>query len=92
MVYAEVSMNFDQIEVVEKAMPAYLYRREVIPAAACFLAGHTFKHYKMQPQTQQLALPDFFIGAHAAVKNYQLLTRNVKRYTTYFPTVQLIHP
>ncbi len=92
VIYAEVSVRFSSIEELENALPREDYRRETIPWAAAFLAGKAFLDYRRSQGTKSTALPDFFIGAHAAVAEYQLLTRDVNRYRTYFPTVQLLAP
>jgi predicted nucleic acid-binding protein len=63
-----------------------------IPREALFLAGKAFKSYRESGGTRTGVLPDFFIGAHALVENIPLLTRDPKRYRTYFPTVELIVP
>ena len=68
------------------------YRRRPIPWEAAFLAGKAFVDYRRNRGTKSTTLPDFFIGAHAAVAGFELLTRDVSRYRTYFPTVPLIGP
>jgi hypothetical protein len=92
IVYSEVSIRFTTIEALEDALPAEDYRREPIPWAAAFLAGKVFLDYRHSKGTRSATLPDFFIGAHAAVAGLDLLTRDVGRYRTYFPTVALIAP
>lgn len=92
IVYSEVSIRFTTIEALEDAFPAQDYRRAPIPWAAAFLAGKVFLDYRRNKGTKSTALPDFFIGAHAAVAGLDLLTRDVGRYRTYFPTVALIAP
>lgn len=72
--------------------PPQDYRREPIPWAAAFLAGKVFLDYRRNQGMKSTTLPDFFIGAHAAVADLDLLTRDVGRYRTYFPTVVLIAP
>jgi hypothetical protein len=92
IIYAEVSVGFAKIEEVEKAIPGEFFRRLHLPLEAAFLAGKAFVKYRKQGGTRSSPLPDFFIGAHAAVSGLQLLTRDAKRYRTYFPMVTLISP
>jgi len=91
IVYSEVSIRFTTVEALEDALPPQDYRREPIPWAGAFLAGKVFLDYRRNKGTGS-TLPDFFIGAHAAVAGFDLLTRDVSRYRTYFPTVRLISP
>jgi len=92
LIYAEVSVGFDAIETVEAALPTDLYRREALPYEAAFLAGKAYLSYRRRGGTRSSPLPDFYIGAHAAVAGYRLLTRDAGSYRTYFPTLQLIAP
>ena len=92
LVYAEVSIGFDAIEDLEAALPIDLYRREELPYEAGFLAGKCFLRYRRAGGDKRSPLPDFYIGAHAAVAGYRLLTRDATRYQTYFPTLTLIAP
>ena len=92
LVYAEVSVAFSRIEELEAALPHDLYRREALPWEAAFLAGKAFLQYRKRGGSRSSPLPDFYIGAHAAVRQYRLLTRDVARYRTYFPTVEIISP
>ena len=92
IVYSEVSIRFSTVEALEAALPSRDYRREPIPWPAAFLAGKVFLDYRRSGGTKVTTLPDFFIGAHAAVAGLDLLTRDVGRYRTYFPTVTLIAP
>jgi hypothetical protein len=92
LVYAEVSVGFTSIEDLERALPAEDFRRESLPYEAGFLAGKAFLAYRKRGGAETSPLPDFYIGAHAAVRSYRLLTRDVTRYRTYFPRVRLIHP
>lgn len=91
IVFAEVSVGFDRVETLEAALPPVL-RREPLPWDAAFLSGKVFLDYRRRGGSRTAPLPDFFIGAHAAVRSYRLLTRDTRRYRTYFPTVQLIAP
>jgi predicted nucleic acid-binding protein len=92
IVYSEVSIRFTTVEALEAALPSRDYRREPIPRAAAFLAGKVFLDYRRNKGARSTTLPDFFIGAHAAVAGLDLLTRDVRRYRTYFPSVSLIAP
>ena len=92
IIYAEVSVRFSRIEDVEDALPSSDYGRLALPWESAFLAGKAFLHYRRNGGTGSSTLPDFFIGAHAAVAGLQLLTRDANRYRTYFPTVQLTSP
>ena len=92
LIYAEVSVGFERIEDLEAAPPAELYRRDALPYEAAFLAGKCFLAYRRRGGGRSSPLPDFYIGAHAAVAGYRLLTRDASRYRTYFPLVELIAP
>ena len=92
IVYAEVSVRFTRVEDLEDALPAREFRRSPLPWAAAFLAGKAFMAYRRNRGGASVPLPDFFIGAHAAVDDLALLTRDVDRYRTYFPTVALLSP
>lgn len=92
LIYAEVSIGFRRIEDVETAIPAALFRREALPYEAAFLAGKAFVRYRRRGGKRGAPLPDFYIGAHAAVAGFRLLTRDARRYRTYFPTVELLAP
>jgi predicted nucleic acid-binding protein len=91
IIYAEVSIGYRQIEEVETILPVDIYRREALPLEAGFLAGKAFLSYRRSGKRTSL-LPDFYIGAHAAVRGYRLLTRDTRRFRTYFPIVDLIAP
>lgn len=92
VIYSEVSIGFDKIEALEEAITGCGFTMIQIPKEALFLAGRVFLEYKKRKGTKTTTLPDFFIGAHAALAQLSLLTRDVNRYKSYFPTVQLIHP
>ncbi len=92
VIYAEISVGFDRIEDLDAALPEERIRRLPIPPEAAFLAGKCFVKYRRRGGTKRAPLPDFFIGAHAAVERIPLITRDVARYRTYFPTLTLIHP
>ena len=92
VVYAEVSVGYDRIEDLDDALPADIFRREPLPYVAGFLAGKAYRDYRRRGGIRTSPLPDFFIGAHAAVSGLRLLTRDAGRYRTYFPTVEVISP
>ena len=92
IIYAEVSIRYRTVDEVERALPVDLYYRERLPYDAAFLAGKCFVTYRRRGGMRSSPLPDFYIGAHAAVRGYRLLTRDAGRYRTYFPTVELIAP
>jgi predicted nucleic acid-binding protein len=92
IIYAEVSVRFSRIEDVEDALPPEDYRRAPVSWEAAFLAAKAFRSYRRKRGTKTSTLPDFFIGAHAAVEELGLLTRDARRYRTYFPTVRIIAP
>ncbi len=92
IVFAEVSVGFDRVEDLEEALPPELYRRDALPYEAAFLAGRSFFAYRRRGGRRAAPLPDFYIGAHAAVAGHQLLTRDASRYRTYFPRLTIIAP
>jgi predicted nucleic acid-binding protein len=92
LVYAEVAARFDRIEDLEEALPADHYRREPLPWEAAFLAGRTFVRYRRRGGQRRSPLPDFYIGAHALVGRMTLLTRDSRRYRTYFPALRIVAP
>jgi len=92
VIYAEISVDFDSIDELDDAVPPENLRREPLPFAAAFLAGKAFRAYRKRGGVRRSPMPDFYIGAHAAVRGYRLLTRDAARYRTYFPTVALIAP
>ncbi|MDP3408940.1 type II toxin-antitoxin system VapC family toxin [Bosea sp. (in: a-proteobacteria)] len=92
VVYAEVSVRYTRIEDVDAALPRAMIDREPIPFEAAFLAGKCFLTYRRRGGTKLSPLSDFFIGAHAAVAGYQLMTRDAARYRTYFPNLSLLAP
>ena len=92
VIYAEASIRFSHIEEFENALPPSLAGREPIPFESAFLAGKAFAAYRKRGGAKRRSLPGFFIGAHAAVAGYRLLTRDPRTYRTYFPSVELIAP
>ena len=92
IVYAEVSVHFSRIEDLDAALPRDKFIREPIPFEAAFLAGKAFLKYQRRGGPRPSPLPDFFIGAHAAIAGYRLLTRDPDRFRTHFPKLDLITP
>jgi predicted nucleic acid-binding protein len=92
IIYAEVSIGFATIEELDEALPAEAIARVQLPYEAAFLAGKAFINYRRRGGTKTTPLPDFYIGAHAAIAGFRLLTRDAARYRTYFPTVAVIAP
>ncbi len=92
IVYSEVSVRFSRIEDLDDALPPEDFRRAPLPWTAAFLAGKAFLAYRRNRGTSSTPLPDFLIGAHAAVADFDLLTRDPTRYRAYFPKVQLRAP
>ena len=92
IIYAEVSTAYSTIEALDAAIPAALYRREALPWEAGFLAGKCFVRYRRRGGPRQSPLPDFYIGAHAAIGRLALLTRHATWYRSYFPGVEIIAP
>ena len=92
LIYAKVSVAFLRIEDLNDALPEALFQREALPYAAGFLAGKAHLAYRRRGGTRATPLPDFYIGAHAAIAGHQLLTRDAQRFRTAFPPVLLIAP
>jgi len=92
IIYAECSVGFERIEEVEALFDHLGFVIRPIPKEAVFLAGKAFLQYKKRKGGKTNVLPDFFIGAHAAVSGYQLITRDKGRFSTYFPGIELIMP
>ncbi len=92
IIYAEVSIGYSTIEALETVLPASLYQREPLPWEAGFLAGKSFLLYRRRRGSRTSPLPDFYIGAHAAIEGLALLTRDGARYRTYFPQVEILGP
>ena len=92
VVYAEVSIRFERVEELEAALPRELVQRLPIPYEAAFLAGKCFLDYRRRGGKRLSTLPDFFIGAHAAVEGMPLITRDAGRYRAHFPRLRLIAP
>jgi predicted nucleic acid-binding protein len=92
VIYAELSIAYERIEELESLVERAGFRLDPVPREALFLAGRVFLQYRKRRGTKTGVLPDFFIGAHAAVAGIPLLTRDTNRYVTYFPSLKLITP
>ncbi|MER5606680.1 type II toxin-antitoxin system VapC family toxin [Micromonospora tulbaghiae] len=92
IVYAEVSVRFARVEDLDDALPAADFLREELPYPAGFLAGKAYARYRSRGGAKRSPIADFYIGAHAAVCRYRLLTRDSSRYRSYFPGLTLIAP
>lgn len=92
IIYSEVSIGFNNIEDLEETLPHNIFVRENLPWEAAFLAGKCYLKYRKAAGVKTSPLPDFYIGAHAAVTDRALLTRDSRRYKGYFPTLKIISP
>ena len=92
IIYSELTPSFERFEDVSSTVEDMRLRQRPIPAAALFLAGKVHQTYRRAGGVKTGVLPDFFIGAQAAVEEISILTRDVRRYRAYFPTVELITP
>jgi predicted nucleic acid-binding protein len=92
IIYAEIASGFTTMAELDHHLGAASFRRLALPSAAGFVAGRAFVEYRRRGGVRTSPLPDFYIGAHAAVAGLKLLTRDARRYTGYFPKVLLISP
>lgn len=92
IIYAEIAYDFNTIEAVDEILPTADYEYAGIPREAAFLAARCHAQYRASGGTRTMILPDFLIGAHAVIERMPLLTRDVRRYRSYFPGLQLICP
>lgn len=92
IVFAEIAFDFDTIEAVNDILPAVDFEYAPIPREAAFLAARSHARYRSAGGSRAMILPDFLIGAHAVVERMTLLTRDVRRYRSYFPGLRLICP
>ena len=92
IIYSELSLTFSTVEALDQALDDLGLTMVELPRPALFIAGKAFVRYRRQGGTKGNVLGDFFIGAHAAVSKYPLLTRDTRRYASYFPSVNLIAP
>jgi len=92
IIYSEISISFELIEDLESAITKAGFQMLEIPREALFLAGKVYFKYKRRKGVKRTPMPDFYIGAQAAVLNLDLITRDVSRYRSYFPTIKFITP
>lgn len=92
IIYAEFSVRYREVDEVDRLLPQEEFRRESLPYAAAFAAAGAFRLYRQGGGQRERILPDFLIGAHAAIRGYTVLTRDAKEYRSYFPSVKLITP
>ena len=92
VIYAEVSVRYRRIEDLDEALPRAMFEREATPFEAAFPAGKAYLAYQRSGGTKRSPLRDFLIGAHAAIADYRLLTRDATRYRTYFPRLDVVAP
>jgi predicted nucleic acid-binding protein len=92
VIYAELSLAFDSVDALDRAIDGMDLMLQDLPRPALFLAGRAFLKYRREGGNKSNVLPDFFIGAHAAVQRWSILTRDARRYRSYFPTVALVTP
>ena len=92
IIYAEVSLSFSTMEALEDVVGTLALELREIPRPALFLAAKAFAQYRRRGGSKLQVLPDFFIGAHAAVEGWPLLTRDARRFKTYFPTLEVLAP
>ena len=92
LIFAEVSTDYDTVEAIEAALPTDMVQRLALPYAAAFLAGKAFVQYRRDGGQRRSPLPDFYIGAHAAIAGLSLVTRDPRRYRRHFPRLAVIAP
>jgi predicted nucleic acid-binding protein len=92
IIYSELSLTFSTVEALDRAIDDLGLTMTEIPRPALFLAGKAFVRYRRRGGQKQNVLADFYIGAHAAVSRYPILTRDTRRYSTYFSDLKLITP
>ena len=92
VIYSELSLAFESVAALDDAIENLALAYQELPRPALFLAGRAFVKYRREGGTKSNVLPDFFIGAHAAVLGCGILTRDSRRYRTYFPSVPLVDP
>ena len=92
VIYAEISLSFSTLEALDGVVATLALELREIPRSALFLAAKAHMQYRRRGGNKQQVLPDFFIGAHAAVEGWPLLTRDGNRFRTYFPTLEVLAP
>lgn len=92
IIYAEISLSFSTLEALDDVVGTLALELHEIPRPALFLAAKAYAQYRRNGGNKLQVLPDFFIGAHAAVEGWPLLTRDARRFRTYFPTLEVLAP
>ena len=92
VIYAEISLSFSTLEALDGVVATLALELREIPRSALFLAAKAHAQYRRRGGNEPQVLPDFFIGAHAAVEGWPLLTRDASRFRTYFPTLEVLAP
>jgi predicted nucleic acid-binding protein len=92
VIYAELSLSFSTFEALNRVVATMELAMREVPRPALFLAGKAYLQYRRRGGGKAHVLPDFFIGAHAAIEGWSLLTRDASRFRTYFPTLEVIAP
>lgn len=92
IIYAEISLSFSTLEGLDGAVSTLALELREIPRPALFLAAKAYAQYRKRGGSKLQVRPDFFIGAHAAVEGWPLLTRDARRFRTYFPTLEVVAP
>jgi predicted nucleic acid-binding protein len=92
LVIAEIAPSFRDFADLTERLPPEVYRRDPIPEEAAFFAGRVHAEYRRSGGRRTRTLPDFFIGAHCAVRGFDLLTRDPRRIRRWFPTVRIVTP
>lgn len=92
IIYAEISLSFSTLEALDDVVGTMALELREIPRPALFLAAKAYAQYRRRGGSKLQVLPDFFIGAHAAVEGWPLLTRDASRFRTYFPTLEVLSP
>jgi predicted nucleic acid-binding protein len=92
VIYAELSLSFSTLEALDRAVDTMELAMCEVPRPALFLAGRAYLQYRRRGGAKAQVLPDFYIGAHAAVEGWSLLTRDASRFRTYFPSLEVIAP
>lgn len=92
IIYAEISLSFSTLEALDDVVKTMALEMREIPRPALFLAAKAYLQYRRRGGSKGHVLPDFFIGAHAAVEGWPLLTRDASRFRTYFPTLEVLAP
>ena len=92
VIYAEISLSFSTLEGLDRAVSTLALELREVSRPALFLAAKAYAQYRRRGGSKLQVLPDFFIGAHAAVEGWPLLTRDASRFRTHFPTLEVIAP